>query len=298
MKFLRSKFFLILVCVAIVLTVIPAVLSAMGRTGVVRNAFMTISYPVRWLFNTTARGISGISDYFTEFDRMKEENEALRKELAEANGRLEAADIALEENEWLRGYFGIADEEVELKLLEASVVGYESGNSQTVYTLDRGSASGVRRNLAVVTSDGVVGCVTEVGLNWCRITCIIEDAMAVGAYLPRTGDHGIVKGDYSRRASGTCLMTGIPENSDISVGDLVRTNGIGSVYPKGISIGRVESVSLDPATRTVNAVIRPSADLSGLKKVMIVLSSEVVEKETETQAETTEDTGDAFWGNF
>ena len=58
MKFLKSKMFLILLSVALVLTVIPATLSAMGHTGLVRNVFMTVTFPVRWVFNTVARGFA------------------------------------------------------------------------------------------------------------------------------------------------------------------------------------------------------------------------------------------------
>ena len=270
MKFLKSKMFLILLSVALVLTVIPATLSAMGHTGLVRNAFMTVTFPVRWVFNTVARGFAGFSDYFTEYNKLKDENDRLRRELESAKEELDRAEVALDENEWLRKYFGIADEKVELKLLGASVVGYESGNTDTVYTLDRGSIHGVTKHMAVITESGVVGCVTEVGLNWCKITSIIEDSVAAGAYIDRTGDHGIVKGDYGMRASGTCLMSGINAESGVKVGDRVSTSGIGSVYPRGIPIGEVVAVIPDPASRTLTAKIRPYTDFSDIKKVMIV----------------------------
>ena len=150
------------------------------------------------------------------------------------------------------------------------MVGYESGNTDTVYTLDRGSIHGVTKHMAVITESGVVGCVTEVGLNWCKITSIIEDSVAAGAYIDRTGDHGIVKGDYGMRASGTCLMSGINAESGVKVGDRVSTSGIGSVYPRGIPIGEVVSVIPDPASRTLTAKIKPYTDFSDIKKVMIV----------------------------
>lgn len=281
MKFLKSKLFLILICVALVLTVVPAVLSAMGHTGIVRQAFLTVTYPVRAAFNAVARGFRGFGEYFTQYSTLKEENESLKQELDELQSKLDRADVALDENEWLRGYFGISEEMLKLELIDANVVGYSTGNTDTVYMLDKGSVNGVAVNMAVITEDGIVGCVTEVGLNWCKITSIIEDSFAVGAYVARTGDHGIVRGDYSRRADGTCLMSSLSENSDVKEGDLVLSSGIGSVYPVGITVGRVISVSSDPATRTKTAVIEPSAKFDNIKKVMIIKSYTVSETEAD-----------------
>lgn len=286
MKFLKSKLFLILVCVALVLTVVPAVLSAMGHTGIVRNVFLTVTYPVRAAFNTVARGFRGFGEYFTQYNALKEENLSLKQELDELQSKLDRAEVALDENEWLRKYFGISEAELDLELIGANVVGYETGNTDTVYMLDKGSINGIAVNMAVITEDGIVGCVTEVGLNWCKITSIVEDSFAVGAYVARTGDHGIIKGDYSRRADGTCLMSSLPEDSEVKEGDLVLSSGIGSVYPVGITVGKVISVSSDPATRTKTAIIEPAAKFDGIKKVMVIKSYTI--SETEADESTTE----------
>ncbi len=286
MKFLKSKLFLILVCVALVLTVVPAVLSAMGHTGIVRNVFLTVTYPVRAAFNTVARGFRGFGEYFTQYNALKEENLSLKQELDELQSKLDRAEVALDENEWLRKYFGISETELDLELIGANVVGYETGNTDTVYMLDKGSINGIAVNMAVITEDGIVGCVTEVGLNWCKITSIVEDSFAVGAYVARTGEHGIIKGDYSRRADGTCLMSSLPEDSEVKEGDLVLSSGIGSVYPVGITVGKVISVSSDPATRTKTAIIEPAAKFDGIKKVMVIKSYTV--SETEADESTTE----------
>lgn len=286
MKFLKSKLFLILICVALVLTIVPTVLSAMGHTGIVRNVFLTVTAPVRVAFNAVARGFRGFGEYFTQYNELKEENESLKQELEDLQSKLDRAEVALDENEWLRKYFGISEAELEFELIGANVVGYETGNTDTIYMLDKGSINGVTVNMAVITEDGIVGCVTEVGINWCKITSIVEDSFAVGAYVARTGDHGIVKGDSSRRADGTCLMSSLPENSEIQEGDLILSSGIGSVYPAGITVGKVISVSSDPATRTKTAIIEPSVKFDNIKKVMIIKSYTV--SETEADESTTE----------
>jgi rod shape-determining protein MreC len=60
--------------------------------------------------------------------------------------------------------------------------------------------------MPVVTAQGIVGRVTEVGYNWCKVTTIVEAQSAVGAFLERTDDVGIVEGDFALSASGICEM--------------------------------------------------------------------------------------------
>ncbi|MBR2370655.1 MAG: rod shape-determining protein MreC [Clostridia bacterium] len=276
MKFLKSKFFIICLSVAIVVTIVPTVLSAMGHTGFVRNAIVSVTYPVRWLFNTVSDGLHGFSEYFTRFEELKEENESLRQELDKAKDKLDEAEIALEENKWLKEYFGIADDELDMVLLDASVVGYETGNAQNVFTLDRGSLNGVKKNMPVITADGLVGKVTEVGLNWCKIITVLEDSVSAGAYVERTRDHGLMTGDYGLMHDGVCKMTGIPATSDVKVGDRVLTSGLGSIYPKGIPIGCVASVLEDPETHTLTVTVTPYVDLGAIERVMIITDSSTV----------------------
>ena len=277
MKFLKSKLFIICLSVALVLAIVPSVLAAMGHTDPIRNAVVTITHPFRWLFNTIADGFRGFSEYFTRFDELKDENERLHAELEQLQGRLDDAEIAIEENTWLRDYFGITQSNVELSLLDADVVGYETGNAYNVFTLDRGTTHGVKLNMPVITAQGLVGKITEVGANWSKVTIITEDSVAAGAYVERTGEHGMVEGDYGLKSDGVCKMTGIPSDSSVKVGDKILTSGIGSVYPEGILIGEVSSITEDPAMHTLTLLIRPAVDMEDFDKVMIVTDSRTVQ---------------------
>ena len=258
------------------MTIVPAVLSAMGHTGLVRNAVVSVTYPVRWVFNKISDGLHGFSEYFTRFEELREENESLRQELEQARDKLDEAEIAIEENRWLKEYFGIVSDSLDATLLDANVIGYETGNVQNVFTLDRGSVNGVKENMPVITSAGLVGKVMETGLNWCKIVTVLEDSVAAGAYIERTGDHGLLTGDYGLMNDGVCKMTGIPATSDVKVGDKVITSGLGSVYPKGILIGRVTSVLEDPEMHTLTVTVAPSVDLTSLERVMIITESHTV----------------------
>ena len=128
--------------------------------------------------------------------------------------------------------------------------------------------------MPVVVSEGIVGYVTDVGLNWCMVSTVIETASSVGAYIPRSGVTGIVSGDYSLKNDGVCQISYMDPDADIQVGDKVYSNGTGSVYPADLLIGEVISIEKDEYTRALIATVRPAVDFSDLKWMMIMTGYE------------------------
>lgn len=269
-KFFKSRFFIIALCVALLLSIIPTVLVAMGQGNYVRSALQTVATPFQWCFTKIGEGLGGYSVYFRTVADLREENERLRRELANSQNKVYDAELILEQNEYLRSYLGIKAEHSDFKFEEATVVGRESTNYRTVYTLSKGTMHGVKVNMPVITEDGLVGYVTEVGATWCRAVSLLETASSVGAYIERSGTLGIVEGTYELRFEGLCRMVYIESGSDIREGDRVLTSGMGSFYPRGLSIGTVVRVDADQATRTLTATIVPDVDFSEISKVMII----------------------------
>ena len=288
MSTLKSRFFKVLFCIALAITVIPTILSAMGLRDLVREAVQTVAMPFQWCISRVYDGIEGFSAYFTEYDRLEEENESLREALREYEEILHENEALRSENHWLRGYLSLKNEHIDYKFLDASVVGREAGSYATVITLDRGTAHGVEVGMPVITENGVFGYVTETSYMSSKVLSIVETAVSVGAFIERSGVTGLVEGDYTLREDGLVVMRGIPQDADITVGDLVHTSGTGSVYPRGLLIGCVESVSPDPYSRTVNAVIRPNEDflaVDRLSHLMIVTDYEIYTEEIGDGAE-------------
>lgn len=153
---------------------------------------------------------------------------------------------------------------------EGMIVSYSANNYMTSFTLNKGTMHGIQVNMPVISVDGIVGSVTEVGLNWCMVTTVIENASSVGAYIPRSGATGIVTGDASMKKEGICRMRYVDADADIQVGDRVLSNGNGIVYPAELPIGEVISVEVDEYSRARIANIKPYADLTDLRYMMII----------------------------
>ena len=290
MSQVRNRFFLIAFCVALVLVVVPVILSAMGLRDLVREGIQTVASPFQWCVTKAYDGVAGFVAYFTEYDRLVSENEALREQLRQYEDAAYENEVLSAENRWLREYLSLKNEHIDYTFVDAAVVGRESNNVMTVISLNRGTAHGISVGMPVITENGVFGYVKEVSKTSCKVVSIVETATAVGAFIERSGVTGLVEGDYTLRMDGKVVLKNIPQTADVKVGDPVYTSGTGSVYPRGLLIGTVESVSADPYSRTLTAVILPKEDflaLDHISHLMIVTGYEVYAgsaSETETAA--------------
>ena len=278
-KLFANKFFVVMLCISLMLVIVPSVLAIMGLSDYVRGAVVTVLSPIEGAMTKVTDAIEGFTDYFTEYDRIKAENEELRRRLAELEERSYKIDEIEEMNEWLMGYLDLAREHTEYDLAAANIVGREVGNYMTVFTLDVGTENGVTKDMPVVTADGIVGYVNEAGTNWCKVLTIIESASSVGAYVERTGEVGLLEGDFTMRTEGLCKLTYLATDSNVEVGDRILSSGLGSIYPRGLVVGFVERVEADEYSRSVTAYVRPTANLEDLSRVMVIKSYEKVRDE-------------------
>jgi rod shape-determining protein MreC len=274
MKLFQNKFFLICLCVALVLSIVPSVFSLMGFGGLAKNIIGTVTFPVRWCVSAIADGFEGLGRYFQGVDILQKQNEALKNENESLSDRLDEAILLEEENERLRDYLGMKNKYPSFTMEEGRVISYSSGNYMTNFTLDKGSLHGIEVNMPVITAQGIVGRVSEVGLNWCMVSTIIESNVSVGAYVQRSGDGGLISGDYSMMHEGVCRLGYLDANADIEVGDKILSKGTGSMYPADLEIGTVIDISFDEYNRNRVATVQPSVDFSSLKWVMILTGYE------------------------
>ena len=219
-----------------------------------------------------SNAVNGFTEVFTEYDKLKAENQTLKDELALMREQEKDAEVLKEENAWLKEYINFATEHPGFELTGATVVARDTSSYSLTLTLNKGSVHGVKENMPVISEDGTFGHVTEVGLDWCRVVAITSPDVSVGVSAKRTGETGVVTGDSALSGDGKCNMTYINKDSQIRIGDEIYTSGgAGSAYPAGLYIGKVTSI--EPADGSLTAKIEPAVDFSeenSFKKLMIV----------------------------
>ena len=274
MNLFKNKFFIICLCVAVVLCAVPSTFAIMGYPGLAKNIVGTVTAPFRWCITVVGNAVEGFGRYFESVEAVQEKNEALEKENQELKDRLDEAELLELENQRLRAYLGMKSKYPSFVMEEGMVISHSAGNYMTGFTLNRGTIHGIKVNMPVAVPEGIVGYVTDVGLNWCMVSTIIETASSVGAYIPRSGATGIVSGDAALRHEGVCKITYLDPTADIAVGDTVLSSGNGSVYPADLLIGEVIAVEADGYSRTLVATVKPAVDFLNLRYMMIITGYE------------------------
>ena len=246
----------------------------MGITDPVKDLVNTFSVPLRYAVNYVEESAWGYLKYFSTIGKLDEENKALKEKIDELEGQLADAEALKQENERLKEYLEIKDNYPGFKFAEALIVGTEADNYSTVITLNKGSDHGIEIGMPVIVKSGLVGSVCEVGSRWCRVRVITEASSSVGVYVMRSGVTGILEGDILLKDEGECYLRYISHDSDIEIGDLVYTSGIGSVYPEGLFVGEITEVETDESLRTKYAKVKLAVDFKDLKYLLIITGFE------------------------
>jgi rod shape-determining protein MreC len=202
--------------------------------------------------------------FISEIGTLRMENQRLTAEVArlrEENARLRPD---ARENARLRALLEFK-QQLPYRSLAARIVGRDPSQWFSTVLVDRGASEGVARDDPVITSDGVVGHVVETQGSWARVLLVADPRSAVSVVLDRSREVGVVLGEGQTLLKVTYLS----RDADVRPGDLVLTSGLGPIYPRGLPVGSVVSVSR--TTMFQEAVVRPTSDLGHLEDVLIVL---------------------------
>ena len=272
---IKQRFFIACLGLALAIALFTGVFAVMGWGSLLRDVGSAVLYPFQWAGNKIGNGVTGFVSYFRDMDSLRDELESVRAENESLKSQLIDAEIMADENSWLYRYLSMKEEHGDYSLCAASVIATtsssgEGGDYVLELTLNRGTSSGVESGMPVVTSLGLVGVVVETGLNHCRVMTLMDTSVSVGAVTTRSTQNGLCEGDYARLHEGHATLKGLPEESDVDIGDIVVTSGRGSVYPYGIPIGRVVSIHANAYSRTTEAAVEPFTDFTNLTQVVIL----------------------------
>lgn len=240
-----------------------------GRAGIVSNICNTVTQPFRSFFFSAADKIGKTADSFMHASAYAEENEMLRARIAKMEQEEADAASYKAENERLSALLGMKAEMAEINLQGARVIGRESDNWYNTVSIDKGTSSGVKVNDIVMTSMGLVGTVKEVGLTWAKVREITDVESSIGAVCPRTGDRGIIEGDYALAASGKLRLNYLSKDATVVIGDRIEISGAGSIYPKGVYIGKIVEIADNDNGLTLSAVIQSEVNFGALNEVLV-----------------------------
>ena len=242
-----------------------------GVSGFAASALGVVITPVQKLASAVHKSFSDFTMYFGDVNELKKENAELKEELAALTKQNSELAPLKDENEMLYHFLGLKKDRTDLSLVNAEIISRSGSNYTSDFTIDKGSIHGIEKDMAVVTEDGsLLGVIIEVGATYSRGKTITSYDYSVGIKNERTGEPGMLSGDFELSTKNLCRVGDLYDSSDYAVGDIIRTSSLGDIYPPGIYVGTVEELVPDSLGYTVNAVVRPSATVYETDMVMII----------------------------
>ena len=230
--------------------------------------------PLQQGINQIGGWLGDLSDNFETLQQLRTENEKLQEQvdsLVTENSTLQEERYELER---LRELYQLDQNYSDYEKTAAHVIGKDSGNWFSTFTIDKGSEDGIEVDMNVMAGSGLVGIVVEVGPSWAKVRSIIDDSSNVSGMVLSTSDRCIVSGDLSLMDDGQIRFEQMENNeNEVSVGDQIVTSYISDKYLQGILIGYVSEVTVDSNNLTRSGYITPAVNFKDLQEVLVITTT-------------------------
>lgn len=234
------------------------------------RSYMTGSAtPLYWVASAPLRVIEWTQDKLLRDESLAEENERLRQEAFILKGRMLQMSALVAENGRLRELLNSSADLKSDDVIIAEIIGVSPEPDRHIVLVDKGAREDIFVGQPVIDADGLMGQVIEVSARSARILLIADSSHAVPVQVNRNGVRLVAEG--TGRIDLLELQHVAP-TTDVKIGDLLVTSGLGGRFPAGYPVAKVISIIDDPGTPFLKVTAEPTARLSQSRHVLLVFS--------------------------
>lgn len=265
----RSRFPLVVLLLAAV-TLLSLDARDFGPVESLKSGVATALSPFRSIGNTVFGPVGDAWQSISDSDDLEAENEQLRDQIDQLlKERIENVGAA-EDLEQLRAQLDLRGTGGFDTVVAEVTAGSVSNFDPYVIEIDKGSADGVEELMPVITAGGLVGRIEDVRSNGARVRLITDPGLQIGVVVVGSDEIGIAAGTGEDKPLR--VIDGVPVGAEVDVGDLLMTSGLDrSPYPEGLAVGTVAEVEVDQVALEKELVVEPSAQMTRLLFVTVVL---------------------------
>jgi rod shape-determining protein MreC len=209
--------------------------------------------------------------------RTRRENQELRAELDRLKLRNSGLEGRAAEADRLAGLLGFREAHGDVPMLAARVIGASADTASKTVSINRGENDGVRKNMAVITPEGVVGKVLEAYAGTSQVLLLTDKDSGVGALLADSRLQGVVGGLGEPLAQ----MKYVSNDENIAAGAQILTSGQDRIFPKDLPLGTVVSAKQGNPFKEIR--VKPAAHLERLEEVLVLLTQQPLEPKKEPE---------------
>ena len=272
MKQIFSKKVRNVLIAAVLITIVLSVAASALGFRLPDQAVQTLLQPLRSGAQALTRQAEGIYSYLFRYEALEERVEQLEAENAQLKEEVRAAAALTREVDRLTAALNLKNQREDFQLLDAYIIGWDSGDWSESCTINKGSNAGIQKDQCVITANGeVVGLVTEVGFNYAVVKSVLDSSLEISATIAASGYNGMVQGGYATGEEGYLRMNYLPSDSVICNHDQVVTAG-STLYPRDLVLGNVVDAGFDETGVAKFAILEPAADFGSLEQVFVLTS--------------------------
>lgn len=196
---------------------------------------------------------------------VRQENLRLKQQLAQLEGQQRRMVELEAENRHLADLLELRDA-LGMTAIAANVIASDATGLSRTLMLSEGDRQGLRREMAVISINGVVGKLITVSHDAARVLLISDHNSALDAFDQRSRARGIVAGVVE----DGLVMKYVDRSEDVKSGDMIVTSGMDGIFPRGLLVGTVARVSQEGPGLFLNVEVKASVDFRELEQVMIL----------------------------
>lgn len=210
--------------------------------------------------------IDGVWFGYIDLRNVRVENRNLTQQVGELRLKNEQLEGQAAQAARLTRLLGFRQANADIPMIAAEVIGANADSNSRTFFINRGEQDGIRRNMAVITPDGVVGKISEALPHTSQVLLVTDRESGVGTLLAGTRTHGVVKGT----GDPLLWMDYVSTDEKVPPGEQVLTSGEDRIFPKNLPVGWVASTKTGFPFQTIE--VTPAAHLDQLEEVLVLLT--------------------------
>ncbi len=265
MNFRKVSVLIIIILASFVIIFLQITPFKKGEENFAERFADNIFAPVQVFFTGVGKRISSTWHSIVHIANLEREVKKLQAELYALKEERELYERTQQENKQLRKLLGISRKE-KGKVIAAEVIARDPDNWFHSIKVNKGYKNGVKKGMAVLSSEGVVGKVIDASKYTAKVRLIFDQRSSIPAQILPTGELGVVYGE----GKNTCVMKYIDAKAPVEVGQQVVTSKLSRIFPPGKSIGTVSKIYGRERFLYQSVQIKPSVQFSNLEYVLLV----------------------------
>lgn len=259
---------------SIALIIFDHKLDGFGTTRVYLNSFVS---PLQYLANLPGQLLNASASRLVSHERLLSDNAKLTHDAMVMNGQLQLLTFLQEENDRLRSLLNSPVQD-NTRTVVAELMAVDNNPYSHQIVINKGAINGVFEGQPVLDDNGIVGQIMQVSSTNSRVLLIADVTHAIPVRIARNNVRLIVSGSGSL---GELLIPHVAHSSDLKIGDILLSSGLGNVFPEGYPVATITSIIRDESRPFSHVRAKPVAQLDRLKYLLLLWSQRTSE---DTQA--------------